>query len=497
VAEDIEARGASKSSASRALIDMTTEKLAAFLDCRLDDIELIAMMLDGIEFAEQTVIVALGVTTDGTKVPLGLWTGSTENHVVAGELLHNLIERGLRIEQPLLCVIDGGKGIHKALRQVLGDRAVIQRCQVHYPESIVIWSRGRSALEFPALRRGRRLITTALQGREEREQMWRRTPATLRTFDETSTSPEGVEDIAFHLDVRADVPAGGRDARMAKVVADHGNIDASLQERDGTAVAKHVRCHATTLEERDLSCGERDVLLQDVCGPVASECSAARAAEDRVGPQAPGRRRESAIQGSRSLGPKRTDALLVAFSSQTNVTRRSKVEVRGRDGQGFADASAGVVEEDQQRVVAHAGSRPTIGLSQDRSHVLRLKVLDGAAPGLLSAHGEDALVLRGSRHVVAQEVLDESAHGSQPAVAGSRGILPGRFEIVEEGQDALDVDVVEAQGGYGATTSQKEKEETQRVPVRAHRVGARAANAAQMIADVRLDESEELVSRTP
>ena len=131
VAEDIEARGTSKSAASRALIDKTTEKLAAFLDCRLDDIELIAMMLDGIEFAEQTVIVALGVTTDGTKVPLGLWTGSTENHVVASELLHNLIERGLRIEQPLLCVIDGGKGIHKALRQVLGDRAVIQRCQVH------------------------------------------------------------------------------------------------------------------------------------------------------------------------------------------------------------------------------------------------------------------------------------------------------------------------------------------------------------------------------
>jgi len=131
IADDIEARGASKSAASRALVDKTTEQLAAFLDRRLDDIELIAMMLDGIEFAEQTVVLALGVTTDGTKVPLGLWTGSTENHVVAGELLQNLIERGLRVEQPMLFVIDGGKGIHKALRQVFGDRAVIQRCQVH------------------------------------------------------------------------------------------------------------------------------------------------------------------------------------------------------------------------------------------------------------------------------------------------------------------------------------------------------------------------------
>jgi putative transposase len=131
LAEEMEARGVSKSAASRALIDKTAEKLAAFIDRRLDDVELIAMLLDGIEVAEETVIIALGVTTDGTKVPLGLWTGSTENHVVAGALLQNLIERGLRVEQPMLFVIDGGKGIHKALRQVFGDRAVIQRCQVH------------------------------------------------------------------------------------------------------------------------------------------------------------------------------------------------------------------------------------------------------------------------------------------------------------------------------------------------------------------------------
>lgn len=131
VAAELETRGDSKSATSRALIDKTTEKLAAFLERRLDDVELIAMFLDGIEFAEETVIVALGVTTDGTKVPLGLWSGSTENHVVAGELVQGLLDRGLRVEGPMLFVIDGGKGIHKALRQVFGDRAVIQRCQVH------------------------------------------------------------------------------------------------------------------------------------------------------------------------------------------------------------------------------------------------------------------------------------------------------------------------------------------------------------------------------
>jgi transposase-like protein len=131
VADDVVARGTSKSSASRALIDTTTEKLTAFLSRRLDDVALVAMFLDGIEIANKTVIIALGVISDGTKVPLGMWLGSTENHVVATALVQNLIERGLRVDEPMLFVIDGGKGIHKALRDVFGDRAVIQRCQVH------------------------------------------------------------------------------------------------------------------------------------------------------------------------------------------------------------------------------------------------------------------------------------------------------------------------------------------------------------------------------
>lgn len=124
-------RGASKSNVSRALIDVTTEKLANFVSRKLDDVDLIAMFIDGIEFARRTVIVALGVTTDGTKVPLGLWCGSTENAAVATALMQDLVERGLRVDAATLFVIDGGKGLRKALRDVFGDRAVVQRCQVH------------------------------------------------------------------------------------------------------------------------------------------------------------------------------------------------------------------------------------------------------------------------------------------------------------------------------------------------------------------------------
>lgn len=124
-------RGTSKSNASRALIEATRGKLADFMSRKLADMDLVAMFMDGIEVAEHAVVVALGVTIDGAKVPLGIWAGCTENHVVATELLQQLIERGLHVDESTLFVIDGGKGLRKALRDVFGNRAVIQRCQVH------------------------------------------------------------------------------------------------------------------------------------------------------------------------------------------------------------------------------------------------------------------------------------------------------------------------------------------------------------------------------
>jgi putative transposase len=136
VDESIEARGASKSNASRALIDATTEKLAQFVSRKLDAVDLVAMFIDGIEFAGHSVLIALGVTIDGTKTPLGIWAGSTENTTVVTELLSNLVDRGLRVEQSMLFVIDGGKAIRKALRDVFGDRAIVQRCQVHKARNV-------------------------------------------------------------------------------------------------------------------------------------------------------------------------------------------------------------------------------------------------------------------------------------------------------------------------------------------------------------------------
>lgn len=115
---ELAGRRTSKSNASRALIDATTEKLADFVTRPLDDVDLVAMFIDGIGFARHTIVVALGVTIDGTKVPLGLWGGSTENAALATSLMQNLVERGLRVDEAMVFVIDGGKGLRNALRDV-------------------------------------------------------------------------------------------------------------------------------------------------------------------------------------------------------------------------------------------------------------------------------------------------------------------------------------------------------------------------------------------
>ena len=89
------ARSTSKSSVSRAFVERTRTALVQLMGRRLDDARLAVMMLDGIELKGRTNIVALGITTEGVKIPLGLWDGSTENATVATALLSDLVERGL------------------------------------------------------------------------------------------------------------------------------------------------------------------------------------------------------------------------------------------------------------------------------------------------------------------------------------------------------------------------------------------------------------------
>ena len=133
----ISARGASKSAASRHLIARMSGQLREQLGRRLDQLDLLVLMVDGIEIAHRTVVVALGILADGRKVVLGLWLGSTENAALCTSLLNDLLERGLKVDGRMVCVIDGGRGIRKALADVFGDLAVVQRCRVHKKRNIL------------------------------------------------------------------------------------------------------------------------------------------------------------------------------------------------------------------------------------------------------------------------------------------------------------------------------------------------------------------------
>jgi transposase-like protein len=127
----VKGRGVSKSAASRHLVARMGSKVRDYLSASLENVDLLVMMLDGIEVGGETVVVAIGVTVDGTKIPLGLIQGSTENGAICTSLLHDLLSRDLKVEEKILCVIDGGKGIRKALEDVFGDRALIHRCHLH------------------------------------------------------------------------------------------------------------------------------------------------------------------------------------------------------------------------------------------------------------------------------------------------------------------------------------------------------------------------------
>ena len=130
VGEEVEqeASATSKSTVSELFVERTRTALGELMGRRLDDMRLAVMMLDGLEIADRTHVVALGISTEGVKIPLGLWEGSTENATLVGMLLADLVDRGLDPEQAILFVIDGGKALRRAIKDVFGEHALVHRC---------------------------------------------------------------------------------------------------------------------------------------------------------------------------------------------------------------------------------------------------------------------------------------------------------------------------------------------------------------------------------
>jgi putative transposase len=131
------ARSESKSAVSRAFVAGARAALDELLCRDLSDLELAVAMIDAIELAGMTHVVALGITADGTKVPLSLREGSTENATVATALLSDLVDRGLDLGEQQLYVLDGAKALRKAVRDVAGPRALVHRCHRHKERNVV------------------------------------------------------------------------------------------------------------------------------------------------------------------------------------------------------------------------------------------------------------------------------------------------------------------------------------------------------------------------
>ena len=132
-----EAFGLSSSSVSRRYVKGTARKLAQFQERCLEGYDLVALFLDGKSFADEEIIIALGVTLDGQKIPLGFVQAATENERVCRRFLSGLVDRGLQYEAGLLVVMDGAKGLYKAVMSVLKGHACVQRCQYHKRQNVV------------------------------------------------------------------------------------------------------------------------------------------------------------------------------------------------------------------------------------------------------------------------------------------------------------------------------------------------------------------------
>jgi transposase-like protein len=130
-------RSISRSSVSRRFVALTQKRLAESFARPLGELDLRVVMVDGIAFRDHCVLLALGVAADGAKHVLGLWEGSTEHSAVAKSLLRDLVERGLPTDRALLFVIDGSKALRKAIRDVFGTLALVQRCQVHKERNVL------------------------------------------------------------------------------------------------------------------------------------------------------------------------------------------------------------------------------------------------------------------------------------------------------------------------------------------------------------------------
>jgi putative transposase len=187
--------GLSGSTVSKRYIRASARELKRLCERRLEGYDFVALLMDGKTFGTDEMVIALGVTVEGRKIPLGFVQTGAENERVGREMLEGLLERGLKVGDGLLCIIDGSKGLRRALYDVFGNKVLVQRCQWHKRENVIGYlpkgmqgsmrRRLQEAYEEPTYERAKEKL---LQIRRELQQINRSAVNSLdEGFEETLT----------------------------------------------------------------------------------------------------------------------------------------------------------------------------------------------------------------------------------------------------------------------------------------------------------------------
>lgn len=189
--------GISKSVISRKTVEATAEQLRTLCERDLSKLDICVLVIDGVHVGETVHIVALGVETSGKKHILGVRQGSTENSQVCTELFEDLVQRGLQTERPMLVIIDGSKALRSAVDRFFGNRAVVQRCQVHKRRNVLYHLPDRYHAEY------KRKIQSAysMTSYEDAKSALKRTIEQLERINESAalSLEEGLEEtLAVH-----------------------------------------------------------------------------------------------------------------------------------------------------------------------------------------------------------------------------------------------------------------------------------------------------------
>ena len=209
-----------KSTVSELFVEQTRTALSELMGRRLDDVRLAVMMLDGLEIADRTHVVALGISTEGVKIPLGLWEGSTENATLVGMLLADLVDRGLDPEQAILFVIDGGKALRRAIRDVFGEHALVHRCHRHKERNVCDLLPERDRPQIRARIRGAWALANPLLAKERLE---------LLASELDRTWPDAAGSLREGMDDTLTLMRLGIDGQLAKTLGSTNPCESMIE----------------------------------------------------------------------------------------------------------------------------------------------------------------------------------------------------------------------------------------------------------------------------